>query len=224
LDVTGAVIDPAVDPFEGSSADWQSIQNWFAAAGEDLAVTVASPDVPVVQVGGFNTGRYGWKTEYESPFVLSLVMNNYWYWNFKASQGGEFKWRYSVMSAGESDLSRAARFGRERALPLLATVVFPSGERSLPPVASFCRVQPESVLATSFRPARSGGGVIVHLRELEGKEAKARLKFPLLQNIRAYETSVLQEDTHWLRAEGNIVDVPVGALGYKSVRIVPERE
>jgi alpha-mannosidase len=224
LDIAGGVIDPAGDALEGSASSWHAIQDWFAASGDRFTVTVASPDVPLVMVGGFHAGEYGTRVEYESPFVLSWVMNNYWPMNFRAGQGGEFRWRYSIASGEDRGPARSERFARERATPLRAVAVIPETDGDLPPAGAFCRVEPGGVIPVATRPARHGEGVILLLHEMEGERTNAWLEFPALESIRAYETNVLEEDIRWLRAERNTVEVPIGPLGYTIVRIVPEGE
>ena len=50
-------------------------------------------------------------------------MNNYWFTNFPAAQGGGLEWRYSLIAIpGAFDHEKAARFAREIRRPLTATV------------------------------------------------------------------------------------------------------
>jgi hypothetical protein len=58
---------------------------------------------------------------------MSWVMNNYWFTNFPAAQGGIFEWRCSPhRQTGGFDRGRADRFAREIRLPLVAGVRRPS--------------------------------------------------------------------------------------------------
>jgi len=54
---------------------------------------------------------------------MSWVMNNYWFTNFPAAQGGTFEWRYSLhRQAGGFDRTQADQIAQEIRLPLVAGV------------------------------------------------------------------------------------------------------
>ncbi len=124
LDIPGGPMRPGVDQVPGTATDWHGIQDWFAVAGGAHTVVVASPDVPLVQVGGINTGQW---MERMPPFggvIMSWVFNNYWFTNFPAEQGGMLEWRYSLtLQRGAFDSSRAREFGLAIRRPPVARVV-----------------------------------------------------------------------------------------------------
>lgn len=114
LDVAGGIMRPGIDQVEGTATDWHSIQNWFAVAEDDYAVVVASPDVPLVQCGGINTGLWRRTLPASNGLVMSWALNNYWFTNFPVRQGGQVTYAYSItMQDGAFDPARAARFGAE---------------------------------------------------------------------------------------------------------------
>jgi alpha-mannosidase len=61
-------------------------------------VILSSPQVPLMQFGEINLGKFRYQAEVKQPHIYSWVMNNYWTTNFKASQEGEFKWQYHLTS------------------------------------------------------------------------------------------------------------------------------
>ena len=123
LDVPGAAIRPGLDQVPGTATDWHSIQHYFAVADDGYTMVVASPDVPLVQVNGINTGKWQETLPPHNGLVMSWVMNNYWFTNFPAAQGGTICWRYSLSGWAEAfDASRAAAFARTIRQPLVAVV------------------------------------------------------------------------------------------------------
>ena len=123
LDVPGAVMRPGLDQVPGTATDWHSIQHYFAVAAAEHTTVVASPDIPLVQVNGINTGRWQATLPSHNGLVMSWVMNNYWFTNFPAAQGGGFAWRYSLMAIpGGFDRDAAARFALAFRQPLVATL------------------------------------------------------------------------------------------------------
>jgi hypothetical protein len=123
LDLPGAVMRPGLDQVPGTATDWHSLQHGFAVERGDSTVVVASPDVPLVQVNGINTGKWQEALPEHNGLVMSWVMNNYWFTNFPAAQGGAFAWRYSLQAfPGGLDGAAADRFARAVRQPLAATV------------------------------------------------------------------------------------------------------
>src|SRR5205809_36892 len=55
--------------------------------------------------------------------IFSYVMNNYWDTNYRASQGGYFKFRYVVTSAPSTDMKYLSRRGWEEMTPLETDIV-----------------------------------------------------------------------------------------------------
>ena len=84
---------------------------------------MASPDIPLVQVNGINTGLWQETLPPHNGLVMSWVMNNYWFTNFPAAQGGEFVWRYSLrVMPGPFDAAAVRRFARTIRQPLVGVV------------------------------------------------------------------------------------------------------
>jgi hypothetical protein len=114
LAVAGGVMRPGLDQVPGTATDWHGIQDWFAVAADDYAVVVASPDVPLVQCTGINTGRWDETMPPSNGLVMSWALNNYWFTNFPAHQSGAATYRYGIaLQEGAFDAECAARFGAE---------------------------------------------------------------------------------------------------------------
>lgn len=120
LDVPGGALRPGLDQVPGTATDWHSVQHFFAVEDKDRTIVVASPDIPLVQVNGINTGKWQETLPPPTGLVMSWVMNNYWFTNFPAAQGGEFVWRYSLrVMPGGFDREAALRFARTIRQPLV---------------------------------------------------------------------------------------------------------
>lgn len=124
LNVPGGWMRPGLDQIAGSASDWHSLQHGLAVVGGGRCVAVASPDVPLVQVNGINTGRWQPQLPPHNGLVMSWVLNNYWFTNFPASQGGTLRWKYSLM-AWPSGLDRrtVGKFLAEIRQPMAAALI-----------------------------------------------------------------------------------------------------
>jgi hypothetical protein len=124
LDLPGAAMRPGLDQVPGTATDWHSLQHYFAVEMGDSTVVVASPDIPLVQVNGINTGKWQEALPPHTGLVMSWVMNNYWFTNFPAAQGGGFEWRYTLRRISEAfDSAMAGRFAGEIRQSLVAVVI-----------------------------------------------------------------------------------------------------
>ncbi|OQB37416.1 MAG: hypothetical protein BWY06_02378 [Candidatus Latescibacteria bacterium ADurb.Bin168] len=173
-DGQGGEVMPGAGQVEGSSADWQTIQHYVRVADARGQTILSIPRVPLVQLGGLNLGAWQYVPEIPRPHVFSWVMNNYWWTNFRASQGGEWSWTCSLTSTEESSRAVAARFGAECHSPLIARL-----ERVAKlETRSRILVTPGNVLAVEMRPERGGDGIILQLRELDGQDTTCRIEVP----------------------------------------------
>jgi hypothetical protein len=167
----GGMVTPGGDQIPGSSSDWQTLQSVLTVRDDTGQIFFGSEQVPLVQLGEINLGKWMPVTRVERPHVYSWVMNNYWFTNFRAEQEGEFRWHYYLTSTRDKSRTTATRFGWGSRVPLV-TRVLPTGksagariERSLSTFA----VRAPNVLVVEARPAREGNGVYLHFRELEGQ-------------------------------------------------------
>lgn len=172
FDLGPQAVRPGADQMPGVCNDFFTAQNWVDLAGPEWGVTLALPDNPLFQLGGFHWGRQaGEFPEDTPPHVFGWVTCNYWETNFAPVQPGRMTARYRLAwRAGAFDEAAAHRFGLEAAhrRPRLQHL----GERSavrrdLPaagtfPALAWVRALPEAVQVVEARPASGGVEVVLH--------------------------------------------------------------
>jgi hypothetical protein len=170
-EIQGGEVTPGEDQLEGTATDWNSLQSFCAVRDrEGNQVVLSSPEVPLVHFGGLNLGKFLYEAQVDRPHVFSWVMNNYWVTNFRASQRGEFRWSYALTSGGDGAPGRATRFGWDSRIPLLTRVFPPSQSAGKREPLSLLEIRLPNILLVAARPL-PGGEVILHVRELEGKDS-----------------------------------------------------
>ncbi|MGB2905919.1 MAG: glycoside hydrolase family 38 C-terminal domain-containing protein [Candidatus Aminicenantaceae bacterium] len=171
-EIQGGEVIPGKDQLEGTATDWNALQNYCAVRDQEGGqVVLSSPEIPLVHFGGLNLGEFRYVAQVERPHVYSWVMNNYWVTNFRASQRGEFRWSYAITSGtGTAAGSRAARFGWDSRIPLLTRVFPPARSVQKQKSFSLLEISEPNILLVAARPLL-GGEVILHVRELEGRES-----------------------------------------------------
>lgn len=120
LETTDAVFEADAEQLPDTCRDWYSIQHAVGVAGLDAGVLWGSPDAPLVQLGGFHTGQWAQTLTAERGHINSWLMNNLYFTNFLAAQGGRDEFVYRMRIVDHVDAEEVRRFGDELATPVLA--------------------------------------------------------------------------------------------------------
>ncbi len=173
LDVPGGTIEAGVDQIPGSSNDWYTVQNFATARNSESQVVMGSQEIPLMQFGAINTGRYKAGAVPQSTNMYSWPMNNYWVTNFNADQMGELQWSYFINSSKDNSIEYATKFAWENRIPFL-TRVLPAGnkETAIVQPASIFNIVPENILLVNMKPVEGENAVMLQLREIGGKSCQ----------------------------------------------------
>ncbi len=207
-EAAGAVVQAEVQQIPYASRDFYSIQHWVDLSDSAGGVTVATPDAPMIHLGGFTNHKYLAKMQMEQPYLVSWPLNNHWFTNFQVSQSGWMRFRYRLLPhSGPFDPVAATRFGAEAAVEPLCGPVWdrPSGltrrafpfAPHLPEEASFLTVEPGNVHLIGLTPAADGDGIILRLQELSGAASDFEARFtlsPVQAAVRCNLTEVALDD------------------------------
>ena len=198
FEAQGGVVRPGVDQLAGSASDWNTIQNFAAVKSSDAQIVFCSNDVPLVQFGNINTGRYYYKLPLQNEHIYSWVFNNYWPTNFRASQSGELDWKYQITSSEDNSNAFATKFGWGNRVPLVARAnagkqnsTFKAGAKSFIDLNTV-----KNLLLVHSRPTKDNQGIILHLRETDGDHAILDVK-KLLQHpniVEVWEANSLGQE------------------------------
>lgn len=171
FEVQGGVVEAGKDQIPGSSNDWNTVQNFAALRSNDAQIIIGSPEIPLMQFGGINTGRYKAGALPETSHMYSWPMNNYWVTNFNPDQKGEHQWSYYLTSGSNASNGEATRFGWGARVPFLTRVLPGGGKGDKVWDKSLISGWPENVILTNAQPVEGKKAVILQLRETDGKSA-----------------------------------------------------
>jgi alpha-mannosidase len=191
-EVAGGVIRNGIDQIRGSSNDWYTVQNFVALRNERMQIVLGSNEMPLMQFGAINTGRYEAGALPQTTHVYSWPMNNYWVTNFNADQRGGHSWTYYITSSDDNSDSFATRFGWGARVPLLTRIIPGGGPGDDLTEGSFISGWPADVIMVNARPgSEDGKSLIIHLRETGGQENSLSLTNGLTgQSLVAVEVDV----------------------------------
>ncbi len=215
------------DQLPGACKEWFATQNVVVVRNQETAVAWASPDAPLVTVASLNHGRWPKRLDPDNGHLYSYLMNNYWYTNYPASQGGDFRMRYSITSGAVLKPEELARFDAETRSPLVAHLhgyrrTLRSGSRPKDPrVASgtFLDLNTEHAQISAFKAAEDGNGFILRLKETGGYDGMAEIGSSALQLSAAWLCNGLEDARSPLTITGRRVRIPLYKFGYTTVRL-----
>jgi len=167
FEVQGGTVRPGKDQLEGSASDWNGIQNFVSVKNDNSQLVLVSPEIPLVQLGAINLGKFSRIASPASNSIYSWVFNNYWTTNFRAYQEGELKWTYRLTSSKDTSAVFPATFGWNERIPMPARVFPAQGTGTNSFRKSFIDL-PRDLLLISAKPSSDKTGIILQVREVAG--------------------------------------------------------
>ncbi|MBK7625784.1 MAG: glycosyl hydrolase family 38 [Bacteroidales bacterium] len=213
LEVPGGIIEAGIDQIKGSSNDWYTVQNFTSVRNGSSQLVMGCAEMPLMQLGAINTGRYTAGALPQSTNIFSWPMNNYWVTNFNAEQRGGHTWTYYLTTSADNSAGFATRFGWGCRVPYLTRILPGEGTGDKNWEGAFLTGWPENVILISADPAADGKSLIIHLRETAGKETALAIS----NGITGKSLTAAEVDA----AGKNVVNpsTKIGALNSKFYRI-----
>jgi alpha-mannosidase len=220
-EIANGTMIPEKEELPGASRDWMAVQQWIDISNKNYGILFSTIEAPMVQYCEINTGKWLERLDITNQTVFSYAMNNYWFTNFKVSQGGEHDFRY-IISSHKGDLNKvsATRFGFEQFYPLMAQYIENPNTGKYPESYSFFNIDQNNIIIQAIKQAEDGDGFIVRLREINGKETKGILSSPLLANSKnAYLTNLLEDNQNALSVSAGKIAVNIKPYEIITIRI-----
>ncbi len=220
LDLGGQPMVVGSDQLPGVCLDYFTVQGWVDISNEDLGVTVAMPENPMVQLGDFHFAHNQAECTLERAMLLGWVTNNYWETNFRPHQPGRVHARYRILPHREGfNELQAHRFGSEAVYPqpLLQHLGEPERHPPLLPEAGALlrlpqNVSPESpVLTLHIKAAERRPGVIVRLFNASDQAQPAEIGSGFLRILSAQLCDLLEKTQGSLEVQNGTVTLNVPA-------------
>ena len=210
VEIPNGVMRPEADQLPGACKEWYCSQHWVRLSDADHSIAWSSPDAPLFCIGDINRGLWPDKLQVKDGRLFSYAMNNYWDTNYKAGQGGDFEFRFSVRANAPRTDAEAARFGWQAAMPVQARVIGAAQTGLLAgPVGSLCSVSSDSVVITAIKFAEDRHGIVVRLLSLDAKPITAKLRLALPGLKSATLANLIEEPIRSLTMADGTITVPL---------------
>ena len=197
-EIQNGFVDPSHDQLPGAGKEWFSVQHWVAAEQDGMTAAIIPVDAPFVTFG--DIARSEWPKDYRprQGTIFSYVMNNYWFTNYAAGQGGEFTFRYVLTSGNNLLPAYLSRLGWEEMSPLEVDQITSQDKAIDSPRpldsarSSFLQVDQPNVVLITWKMAEDGEGTVLRFVEVSGKESSVEVQTPLLDLQSAWMSDALE--------------------------------
>ncbi|MGI8961429.1 MAG: hypothetical protein ACR2IV_17040 [Bryobacteraceae bacterium] len=207
-----AWVDPETDMLPGANRQWFTTQGgvWGKGSGTDIAW--ATVDAPLITLEDINRGLWPDSIQIRNGAVFSYVMNNYWYTDTPAQQGGRFIFRYTLTSGPEISAAQAMTLANEQRSPFSAIRHYKMGWKSVlsDKGSGFLSVRPAGVAVLTMRPLQAANAYLVRVHNSTSKELRANLQFPAVLLKEAYLGSAMGERVASVEWTPHSVTLPMG--------------
>jgi alpha-mannosidase len=228
-EIQNGVVDPAKDMYPGAGHEWFSIQDWISVQQDGVSATVMPLDAPLATFGDINRGEWPKEFGQRKGNIFSYVMNNYWHTNYRAAQGGHFRFRYVITSAARTDATALSRMGWEESTPLEQDQIRSQDKAlDLPrPLneneSSFLTIDDPDLLLDTWKPAEDGRGTILRFIDLGGEPRTVTIHTPLLAIGNIVATDAVERDQNTIVPEHvHTFKIAVRAHQILTVRLIPQ--
>ena len=214
-----AWVNPETDMLPGANRQWFTTQGGVRVSGEESGVAWTSSDAPLITLEDINRGLWPDSIQIQNGMVFSYAMNNYWFTDTPAQQGGRFTFRYGLTSGRALSLAETARLALEQRSPLTALRHYHMGwQHSLPEQgAGFLSASPLGVVVLTVRPLANHDAYLVRVHNSSPQSVQATLQFPVVHLEDAYLGSVLGERIGSVQWTPEGVELPMSRCDIQSL-------
>ncbi|MCK4872352.1 MAG: hypothetical protein KAS72_06475 [Phycisphaerales bacterium] len=217
FDTAGCATEYDAEQLPGCCRDWITADTYLATHNDDVCITLACPDAPLFQLGGFNFARHQQAVpDRRCALILAWPMNNYWHTNFRPSQPGYCRLRYELRCARTFDPCEASVFGRHASTMV---EIHPVVKKAGASVHNLVSLQGEGVSLVDLKQAEYSDGVIARLLNHRETEVVAELELPGRRMHAAQMCDSLETPRAPLRIADNKAHIPLGPRAVVTVHL-----
>ncbi|HSS96429.1 MAG TPA: polysaccharide lyase family protein [Terriglobales bacterium] len=213
-----AWVDPTTDMLPGANREWFTTQGGVWGKGSGNNVGWSSVDAPLITLEDINRGAWPSSIDIRTGSLFSYAMNNYWYTDTPAQQGGRFTFRYSLTSGPDVTEAQTMVMTSEQRSPFFAIRHYDMGWQ---PTLSdqgtaFLKASPEGINVLTIRPLEDDR-YLVRIQNTTASPISARIELPKIKLQEAYLGTVTGEKKAEVEWTPDAVTVPLGRYEIKSL-------
>jgi len=226
-EIQNGTVNPAQDMYPGAGLDWFSVQHWAAVQQDGVSAAVMPLDASLMTFGDISRLQFPETFGARKGTLFSYIMNNFWHVNYRAEQGGHFRFRYVVTSGSAINDVELSHLGWEEMTPLEVSEVTPSDKaveikRPLDGKSgSFLQMDDRALVLQTWKPAEDGRGTILRFLDLGGAARKVRITLPQTYVEHAWVADALERDGRELTlSDPHTLELEVRPHAIVTIRLV----
>ncbi|HUZ47091.1 MAG TPA: polysaccharide lyase family protein [Terriglobia bacterium] len=199
-EIQNGYVNPAQDQLPGAGKEWFSVQHWVEAQQGDTSVALVPVDASLVSLGDIVRGTWPLQFGRRDGTIFSYAMNNYWFTNYRAGQGGDFTFRYVLTSDSAFQPAALSRMGWSAMTPMeIDDIVSVDKAVNTPEPLnavenSFAKVSSPQMVLVNWKRAENRQGTIMRFIEVAGKDASASVQIPLMDVQQAWQCNAMEQN------------------------------
>ncbi|MBC7330213.1 hypothetical protein H5T88_07650 [bacterium] len=217
LEYPTCVIEPEKEQFPQACKNWFTIHKWVGFYSKTWAIIWCSEDAPLISLG--KPIHEFWLNELKlnKATLFSYLMHNHWDTNYKASQGGDFLFRYAIFPVrGEISNLEASKLAWSFSHPFLCLSL--QKQEGVLKQNNHSFVEIKGALLTTLKKRDYGDGWIIRfwLPERENGEGEIKLNLPVRK---IYISNLDESRGEELLPMGESLKLPIPPSAIKSLLI-----
>ncbi len=224
-EIQNGYVNPKHDQLPGAGKEWFSVQHWIEAQQGDTSVALVPIDASLVSLGDIVRGTWPLKFGQRKGTIFSYAMNNYWFTNYRAGQGGNFTFRYVLTSDHEFQPAALSRLGWSEMTPFEVDDIISNDKAVNIPEplsateSSFVEVDSPHVVLVDWKRAENRQGTIMRFLEVAGEDGSANIKIPLMDIQQAWQCNEVEQDQKSLSVTSHGFHFAVQAFQIVTIRV-----
>ena len=207
FDLPYGIVEADREQPPGADREWYAANSFAAVSDDKIAAYVATREAPLFTVGNMNRGVWPAKLDNNRGTVFAYVFNNYWHTNYKASQGGQITFSFSVKLTDRGfDPVLATRFGWEHLDWDRVGYIMPARRAE----ESLLKMDDGPVMLAELTQD-DNGRLLARLYNPSNEAASTSIEFPKLRIDSVSKTDLFGQNGEALEVSKNAVGVQVAA-------------
>ncbi len=214
-------VNPAKDELTGGSREWYAVNHWAAVTNENVSAAIVPVDAPLVNFGDIVRGNWPVEFKPKSSTIFSWLMSNYWGTNISPQQGGDFSFRYRIVSSRSFDHVHLTQLGWTSMTPLEADLTTATATSSLLPVtqSNLVEIDNPNVALSTWKRAEHGEETVFRLIELSGKAQTTKITSSFFKIKAAWNATLLEEKKTPIPISGEGIEVTLQPYEIKTISL-----
>ena len=217
LEYPTSVLEPKKEQFPQACKNWFTIHKWVGFSSKNSSIIWCSEDAPLISLG--KPIHEFWLNELKlgRGALFSYLMHNHWDTNYKASQGGDFLFRYAIFPVkGEISNLEASKLGWGFSRPFLCLLL--QNQEGILKQDNYSFTEIKGALLTTLKKRDYGDGWILRFWLPERRKGEAEIKINL--PISKIYPSNLDESRGEELPIGESLKIPIPPSALKSLLLI----